>query len=200
MGSYEYKVVTAPTRGARAPGVKTVEGRFAHALEDVMNEMAAEGWEYQRAETLPSDERSPLGRAHTVYRNVLVFRRARAGDISAYDPRLLDAPEPAPALLPPPPEGFMDEEMLAPAADHGLSTLLKRRATRMFQSAPTPPSPDPWQDSREDDPGLDEFEDADTAYSARDDLAGFYGADTLEFSKRDEAPGLHRVLRRTAAE
>lgn len=42
--------------------------------------MAAEGWEYVRAETLPSEERSGLAGRNTVYHNVLVFRRERRAD------------------------------------------------------------------------------------------------------------------------
>ena len=37
--------------------------------------MAANGWEYVRAETLPCEERSGLTGRTTVYHNVLVFRR-----------------------------------------------------------------------------------------------------------------------------
>lgn len=78
MQQFEYRVVPAPTRGAKVKGVKAAEDRFAHALAAVMNEMAAEGWEYQRAETLPCEESKGFfstGRI-TVYRNMLVFRRA----------------------------------------------------------------------------------------------------------------------------
>lgn len=75
MQNYEYKVVPAPTNGTKAKGVKTVEARFANTLEVLMNKMGAEGWEYQRAETLPSEERSGLMSKSTSYRNVLVFRR-----------------------------------------------------------------------------------------------------------------------------
>ncbi|ABG32835.1 DUF4177 domain-containing protein [Roseobacter denitrificans] len=75
MQRYEYKVIAAPTRGLKAKGIKTAEARFSHALEAVMNEMAAQGWEYQRAETLPSTERSGLTSTTTKWRNVLVFRR-----------------------------------------------------------------------------------------------------------------------------
>lgn len=75
---YEYKVVPAPTRGEKAKGVKAPEGRFALALEHVLNDMGAEGWEFQRAETLPSEERAGLTSSVTVWRNVLVFRRALA--------------------------------------------------------------------------------------------------------------------------
>ncbi|MFK7763746.1 MAG: DUF4177 domain-containing protein [Roseobacter sp.] len=72
---YEYKVIAAPTRGVKAKGVRSAEARFSNALEQTMNELAAAGWEYQRAETLPSTERSGLASTTTTWRNVLVFRR-----------------------------------------------------------------------------------------------------------------------------
>lgn len=73
---FEYKVIPAPARGKKAPGVKGPAPRFALALEEVMNALAAEGWEYQRSDILPSEERQGLTSTHTVYRSVLVFRRA----------------------------------------------------------------------------------------------------------------------------
>lgn len=76
MQRYEYKIVPAPNKGTKAKGVKTPEGRFAHTLESLLNELAAEGWEFQRAELLPSEERSGLTGSTTNWRNVLVFRRA----------------------------------------------------------------------------------------------------------------------------
>lgn len=75
MTRYEYKVVPAPHKGTKAKGVKTPEGRFALSVEQILNQMGAEGWEYQRAELLPSDERSGLTGSTTHWRNVLVFRR-----------------------------------------------------------------------------------------------------------------------------
>ncbi|KAA8608117.1 hypothetical protein AL036_08275 [Salipiger aestuarii] len=77
MTSYEYKVVPAPQKGEKARGIKTAEGRFACAIERAMNDMAADGWEYLRSETLPSEERSGLTSSTSVWRNLLVFRRAR---------------------------------------------------------------------------------------------------------------------------
>lgn len=77
MTGYEYKVVPAPAKGLKAPGIKGAEARFANALEHRMNEMSAEGWEYQRADILPSEERQGLTSTQTVYRTVLVFRRPR---------------------------------------------------------------------------------------------------------------------------
>ncbi len=72
---FEYRIVPAPTKGVKTKGIKTPEERFAKTLEEVLNEMAAEGWEYQRAETLPSLERAGLTSTTTEWRNVLVFRK-----------------------------------------------------------------------------------------------------------------------------
>ncbi|AXT33599.1 DUF4177 domain-containing protein [Phaeobacter sp. LSS9] len=76
MQAFEYKVVPAPAKGTKAKGVKTAEARFANSIDILLNEMAAEGWEYQRAELLPSEERSGLTGSTTNWRNVLIFRRA----------------------------------------------------------------------------------------------------------------------------
>ena len=92
MAQYEYKVVPAPTKGIKVRGIKGAEGRFAHTIEQLMNEMAAEGWEYQRAETLPSEERHGLTQSVTTFRNLLVFRRMNAGEQSTSEPRLLEPP------------------------------------------------------------------------------------------------------------
>ncbi|MEB8385942.1 hypothetical protein OO012_01765 [Rhodobacteraceae bacterium KMM 6894] len=75
MTDYEYKVIPAPTKGSKAPGVKTAEGRFAKTIEALLNEQANAGWQYLRSDVLPSDERQGLTSTHTVYRTLLVFRR-----------------------------------------------------------------------------------------------------------------------------
>ena len=80
MTRYEYKVVPAPAKGTKAKGVKTPAGRFALTVEQLLNQLGAEGWEYQRAELLPSEEKSGLTSSTTNWRNVLVFRRALAAD------------------------------------------------------------------------------------------------------------------------
>lgn len=72
---YEYEVIPAPRKGKKSRGVRSSEGRFANAMAALLNEMAAEGWEYLRADTLPSEERSGLTGRSTVYQNMLVFRR-----------------------------------------------------------------------------------------------------------------------------
>ncbi|PYC48575.1 DUF4177 domain-containing protein [Litorivita pollutaquae] len=94
MIQYDYRVIPAPTKGRKAKGIKTAEARFAHTIETVMNEMAAQGWEFQRAETLPSEERSGLTSTTVNYRNLLVFRRPKNGATESFAPRLLDAPAP----------------------------------------------------------------------------------------------------------
>lgn len=83
MPQYQYRVISAPNRGVKAKGIKAPEDRFSHAIEEVMNQMATEGWEYQRAETLPSVERSGLTSTTTNWRNVLVFRRPLKEAVSA---------------------------------------------------------------------------------------------------------------------
>ncbi len=76
MMRYEYKVCPAPSKGRKGSGVKGPQARFARGLELMMNELGAEGWEYQRSDILPSEERQGLTSSQTVYRSVLVFRRA----------------------------------------------------------------------------------------------------------------------------
>lgn len=94
MTNYEYKVVPAPDRGKRARGVKGTNGRFAHALECVMNELAADGWEYWRSDTLPCEERTGLTSSRTSYKSILIFRRstsAEAEDLQAPFEQLAEA-------------------------------------------------------------------------------------------------------------
>lgn len=93
MRNFEYKAVPAPTRGQKAKGVKTTEDRFALSITDVLNDMAEDGWEYIRAETLPCDERKGLTGTQTTYQNVLIFRRFK----SEAQPLPLDVPIAAPA-------------------------------------------------------------------------------------------------------
>lgn len=106
MAHYEYKVIPAPSKGKKAPGVKGTEARFAHGLEQVMNEMGADGWEYQRSDILPSEERQGLTSSHTVYRSVLVFRRAR--DVE--QPPVIAEEKVEPVIEDQPPEEPIDAE------------------------------------------------------------------------------------------
>lgn len=100
--SYEYKVIPAPLRGLKAKGVKTAEDRFAYALQAAMNELAADGWEYLRADTLPCEQREGLMSKTTVYQNMLVFRRAKVATMAAETPSQpgVTAPRPETSAAP----------------------------------------------------------------------------------------------------
>ncbi len=78
MERFEYKVLPAPSRGEKVKGVKSTQDRFAYALTQVMNQMAADGWEYLRADTLPCEERVGFTGKTTKFQHMLVFRRAIA--------------------------------------------------------------------------------------------------------------------------
>ena len=104
MQLYEYTVIPAPARGEKVRGARTGAERFSYALLTEMNRMAANGWEYVRAETLPCEERSGLTSRTTVYHNVLVFRRPHS-----VDPELRRLPQPeAPEAAPPAPDAMTD--------------------------------------------------------------------------------------------
>ncbi|WP_386684649.1 DUF4177 domain-containing protein [Loktanella sp. R86503] len=104
MVHYEYKVVPAPKRGEKAKGLRAAEDRYALALTNALNTQAALGWEYQRTETLPAEEREGLMGKATVYQNMMVFRRAKpAANQSAPAPMIEDKREQAtPATAPAP--------------------------------------------------------------------------------------------------
>lgn len=118
---YEYKVVPAPEKGEKARGLKTPADRFAHVLARVMNEQARDGWEFQRTETLPCNERKGFTGSIKVYHTLMVFRRPIPGQEPAtarpaapavpapaaaapLQPGPGVAPVPAPDIIPPPPQ------------------------------------------------------------------------------------------------
>lgn len=76
---YEYKVIPAPERADRIKGLKRPEDRFAHKVEEVLNDMAAAGWSFLRAESLPGEERRLL-RSQSMVHNILVFYREIGSD------------------------------------------------------------------------------------------------------------------------
>lgn len=78
MNQFEYRVIPAPLRGEKAKDAKTPSDRYSLALTAELNRMAQDGWEYVRADVLPSEERSGLTGRTTVYHNLLVFRRVVA--------------------------------------------------------------------------------------------------------------------------
>ena len=135
MQHFEYKVIPAPARGEKERGLKTGADRFAHTLSVVMNDMAVKGWEYQRAETLPAEERSGLTGKSTVYHNLLVFRRALTlepaqglgAHLSDHDPaaNVEAAPKPAPLSADPAEAGKPVERRLKAEAPEGRAPSLR---------------------------------------------------------------------------
>lgn len=105
MQNYEYRVIPAPHRGEKERGLKTGADRFAHALTLALNEQARNGWEYLRADTLPSEERNGLTSKTTVYHNLLVFRRPLVAGAAAQtaateaDSAVASPPDPRAARL-----------------------------------------------------------------------------------------------------
>lgn len=81
MPRYEYRVVPAPRRPGKVRGKRTVEDRFAYTLSEAMNDLASEGWEYQRSETLRCEAKTGLFRTRTSEQTVLVFRRTLEDDV-----------------------------------------------------------------------------------------------------------------------
>jgi hypothetical protein len=108
MPRFEYKLVPAPEKATKHKGLKGA-ANFSATLEDILNELGADGWHYLRADTLPHEERSGLTSKTTTYRNILVFQRPLPEDLPAAQP--VATPEAAPAppadrvgVAPPPPE------------------------------------------------------------------------------------------------
>ena len=75
MARREYRIVTAPDRPKRRAAGKDEAQRFATTLEDLVNEMAAEGWAFERTETMTYSKKKGLfGRVDTPVA-LLVFAR-----------------------------------------------------------------------------------------------------------------------------
>lgn len=115
-------------------GVKATEDRFALALTNLMNALGAEGWEYQRADTLPCEERHGLaGRTTVTTQNMLVFRRAVEVQTSAAPPDASRTPARAPETTPAAPAGRqLPEDPLAEAAASRFERLRGAGASRLM--------------------------------------------------------------------
>lgn len=110
MPVHEYKVIPAPNRPAKAKGIKTVSEKFALSLTGLMNEMARDGWEYIRAETLPCEEKKGwMRRSDISSQTLLVFRREVLPTAQTHRPSPPPAvraePAPMPVLSAAAPEG-----------------------------------------------------------------------------------------------
>ncbi|MEX0338726.1 MAG: DUF4177 domain-containing protein [Arenibacterium sp.] len=230
MPKFEYKVVPAPQKGRKAKGVKTPEARFALSVEDVLNDMGAEGWEYLRAELLPSEERSGLTSSTKNWRNVLVFRRAIEEEVAEspteYVPRDTTAiatpvlaaataeattNENAPRVGP----ATYVEEPTAPEPNAAPADAeeAERRADldRLFEPEPEPEetivvSPEPvvpTEPERRTPPNLNEIDTAPEPVEDTDDVTAESAETPARGWDEDDTSsltGIERVVRRTAAE
>lgn len=78
MSYYDYKIVPAPKKAKKVKGVSGVADLFALTLNDAINEIARQGWEYYGSEQLSIQ--TPGGwfsRSKTEEHTVLVFRKPR---------------------------------------------------------------------------------------------------------------------------
>ena len=90
MSYFDYKVVPAPQRVKKVRGVTGAADLFALTLTDAINEVARQGWEYVRAETMVAEAPGGfLRKAAASEQTMLVFRRPR----EQLSPRLAAAPE-----------------------------------------------------------------------------------------------------------
>ena len=96
MSYYDYKIVPAPKKARKVKGVHGAAELFALTLGEAVNELARQGWEYQRSEQLTIETPGGwLRRGRAEEHTVLVFRRAR----EHLSPRIAD-PEREPAFEP----------------------------------------------------------------------------------------------------
>ena len=107
--TFEYKTIGAPEKGKRKRGLRSPSDRVAAAFEEILQDQAVDGWDYQRTDLLPVMERSGwFGKSHEVHRAVMVFRRSLGPAQQESDTVLRRAP----SVVPPAPA--TDEQ--APAA------------------------------------------------------------------------------------
>lgn len=98
MQMHEYLALPAPRRGQKVKGLKTPTERYAHEMTTLLNDLAAEGWEYCRSECLPSEERKGLMGTTVVQNHLLIFRRPKAEVLAEHPMQSVTAPEPVRSL------------------------------------------------------------------------------------------------------
>ncbi|GIT90564.1 hypothetical protein JANAI62_10190 [Jannaschia pagri] len=72
---YEFQVVPAPRKGERVQGLRTDDARMAYTWTELLNDMALDGWDYVRADTIPNDNSADLTGTAPKTMTLLVFRR-----------------------------------------------------------------------------------------------------------------------------
>ncbi|EPX81273.1 hypothetical protein thalar_00723 [Litoreibacter arenae DSM 19593] len=136
MQNYEYTAVPAPRKGKAPRKIKGNEAKFASIITDLMNEMAADGWDYQRAETLPCEERQGLTGKTVKYHTLLIFRREvvlkKPEEVASKAPPVVAVPvakeAPEPELRPEPVFKRTEPEKKAEPASEGFMTADAKEA------------------------------------------------------------------------
>lgn len=89
--NYEYLVRPAPKRAKKNKAARNPAEKLALALTDIMNEMAEDGWEFVRSETLTVIEKSGvLSKASEYLESVLVFRRPKEGITASANVKMME--------------------------------------------------------------------------------------------------------------
>ena len=115
MSGYEYKVINAPRKPGKARGVKGFDDKYAHTLTELMNEMAADGWQYARAESIPVDEKSGMmGKVTEKYLTLLVFQRPTGATEQEQVPTFLRSSEATETETKPAPTTQRREPIISP--------------------------------------------------------------------------------------
>ncbi len=140
---FEYKLLPVPAPSKKAKGRKTMPDRMAHALTEMMNTQAKDGWVFSGQESFPIEEKSGLmGKEKHVECRYMVFRRALGQESLPLDKKLEKiaarkaetmvqaAPAPAPEPFPEPMPSPM--AMPTPSAEDG------NEPTRIFSPFDTP--------------------------------------------------------------
>jgi hypothetical protein len=79
MDAYTYKCVAAPRRAKKTRDHRTPAEALVAAVEAVITEQAAAGWEYLRTDLVPMETKSGwMGPVTETHQGVMVFRRRSA--------------------------------------------------------------------------------------------------------------------------
>lgn len=148
MPIYEYKVVPAPEKARKVKGLKG-PALFANALQDLMNELGAEGWSYLRADTLPHEERTGLTSKTVSYRNMLIFQREITD--SKVDSTTTTAPLLAAALAPEPQADPQTEAEPAETETTAPQTTTEAPLLRALRATPEAEAPEADLDAAPED-------------------------------------------------
>lgn len=74
---YEYKLTAIPTKGRSIKGRRGVSESFGVAIEDKMNKMSDEGWEFVEFREVPIIERRVLRANRTRTATMMLFKRLK---------------------------------------------------------------------------------------------------------------------------